>query len=108
MLTDKSNTTRERDFMKQIISNYLSVFVPPIIIALIVRILLRRFDKAYLATVAFALLTVVAWIAAQVIPSHGSELYGLMAVEATTAFVTSLLTGLVLRLKSRKENKELE
>lgn len=87
--------------MKQIIINYLFVFGLPIIVGLAVRILLQRFNKAYFVTVVFAVLAIVGWIVVNVVPSHGSELYGILAVQATTAFVSSLLTGSVLRLRSK-------
>ena len=87
--------------MKQIIINYLFIFGLPIIIGLAVRILFQRFNKAYFATVVFAVLTLVGWVVVNVITSHGSELYGILATQATVAFASSLLTGLVLRGKSK-------
>ena len=87
--------------MRQIIINYLFVFGLPIIVGLAVRILLQRFNKAYFATVAFAVLALAGWVVVNVVPLHGSELYGILAVQATTAFASSLLTGLVLKLESR-------
>ena len=87
--------------MKQIIINYLFVVGLPIIVGLAVRILLQRFNKAYFATVAFAVLALVGWVVVNVAPSNGSELYGILATQATIAFVSSLLTGLVLKLKSK-------
>lgn len=87
--------------MKQIIINYLFVFGLPIIVGVVARILLRRFSKAYFTTIAFAVLTLVGWVAAIAVPSNGSELYGILAIQATVAFVSSLLTGLVLQSKSK-------
>ena len=87
--------------MKQIIINYLFIFGLPIIVGLAVRSLLKGFNKAYFATVAFAVLALAGWIAVNVVPLHGSEMYGILATQATIAFVSSLLTGLVLRLKSK-------
>ena len=85
--------------MKQIIINYLFVVGLPIIVGLAVRILLQRFNKSYFATVAFAVLALVGWIVVNVAPSNGSELYGILATQATIAFVSSLLTGLVLKIE---------
>lgn len=92
--------------MKQIIINYLFILGLPIIVGLAVRILLRRFNKAYFVTVVFAVLTLAGWVVVNVIPSHGSELYGILAVQATAAFVSSLLTGLVLRSKSKTSSAD--
>ena len=92
--------------MKQIIMNYLFVVGLPIIVGLAVRILLQRFNKAYFATVVFAILTLVGWVVVNVVPSNGSELYGILAIQATVAFVSSLLTGLVLKLKSKTSSAD--
>ena len=92
--------------MKQIIINYLLVLGLPIIVGLAVRILFQRFNKAYFTTVAFAVLTLVGWAVVNVVPSHGSELYGILATQATIAFVSSLLTGLVLKLKSKTSSAD--
>ena len=86
--------------MKQIIINYLFVFGLPIIVGLGVRILFQRFNKAYFSTVAFAVLALVGWVVVNAVPSNGSELYRILATQATVAFASSLLTGLVLKLKS--------
>jgi len=87
--------------MKQIIINYLFVLGLPIIVGVVVRILLRQFSKAYFTTIAFAVLTLVGWVVAIEVPSNGSELYGILATQATVSFVSSLLTGLVLQSKSK-------
>ena len=86
--------------MNQIIINYLFVIVLPIIVGLVVRILSQRFNKACFVTVTFAISALVGWIVVNVVPSNGSELYGILATQATISFVSSLLTGLVLKLKS--------
>ena len=92
--------------MKQIIMNYLFVVGLPIIVGLAVRILLQRFNKAYFTTVVFAVLAVVSWVVVNVVPSHGSELYGILAIQATVAFASSLLTGLVLKLKPKTSSAD--
>lgn len=83
--------------MKQIIINYLFIFGLPILVGLVVRILFQRFSKAYFTTVAFAVFTLAGWVVVNVVPSNGSELYGILATQATVAFISSLLTGLVLK-----------
>ena len=92
--------------MKQIIINYLFVFGFPIIVGLAVRILLGRHNKSYFVTVAFAFLALVGLVVVNVVPSHGSELYGILATQATIAFVSSLLAGLVLKLKSKTSSTD--
>ena len=92
--------------MKQIIINYLFVFGLPIIVGLGVRILFQRFNKAYFTTAAFAVLSLVGWVVVNVVPSNGSELYWILATQATVAFISSLLTGLVLKLKSKTSSAD--
>ncbi len=50
------------------------------------------------------MLAAIAWAAAYAIPSHpipshGSELYGLIAFQATSAAAGASLAGLIVRLK---------
>ena len=79
--------------MKQIIINYLFVFGLPIIVGLAVRILLQQFNKAYFVTVVFAVLALVGWVVVSVVPSHGSELYGILAVQALSLIHISFVAN---------------
>jgi len=88
--------------MKQIIMNYLGIFIVPALIGFAVRFLLRRSQKGYWVTVGLAILTVIGWIAANTIPNHGSELYGILALMMTSALAGSFVTGLVVRLKANR------
>ena len=97
-----SQFEKEGDCMKQIIINYLFIFGLPVIIGLAVRIILQRFNKAYLVTTLFAILTAIGWYIANAMPSYGSELHGILAIQTTVVFVSSLLTGLILRLKKKR------
>ena len=83
--------------MKQIILNHLFLWVLPMLAGLTVRFLLRRIKRPYFVTIAFAVAALSAWVATATIPSHGSELYGLQAVQTSSLFAASLLTGLTLR-----------
>lgn len=97
--------------MLQIVKNYVIIFIIPFFVGVAVRALCRRRNKSYFVTVAFAVLAVLGWIAALVIPSHGSELYVLTAIQATMAAVGASLTELVLlaqRAIYRKRNKKTE
>ena len=84
--------------MKQIIINYLGLFIVPALIGFVVRFLLRRSKKGYWVTVGLVILTLIGWMAANVIPTHGSELYGVLALMVTSVTVASLVTGLLIRL----------
>ena len=87
--------------MRQIIWNYMGIFVIPMVIGFVVRLLCHRITKAHFVTIGLLLLTVAAWAAAYVIPSHGSELYGILALMVTSAAIGSLLTGFVIRMKHK-------
>jgi uncharacterized membrane protein YedE/YeeE len=86
--------------MAQIILNYLNIFFIPIIIGFAVRFFTRKTKWSYWSTVFFVVLSIVAWIIANVVPSKGSELHGLWALQATAAAIGSLVTGIAVRLKN--------
>ena len=41
----------------------------------------------------------IGWAAFYIVPSHGSEMYGIIALLITSAAVGALLTGLITHLK---------
>ena len=88
--------------MKQIIFNYLCVLIIPALIGFLGRFLFRRAKRGYLITVALLALTILGWIAANVIPSHGSELYAIRAMMITSASVAALVTEVMIRFKSKR------
>ena len=88
--------------MKQIVINYLFVVGLPIVVGFAVRFLFRRLSKACLVTAAFAALALTGWIVANAVPANGSELYGILAAQATAALISSLLTGVALTLKQKR------
>lgn len=91
--------------MLQIVKNYLMIFIIPFLVGVAVRLLCRRVNKAYFITAAFAVLAIIAWVVAFVIPSYGSELYALIAAQATSAAVGALLIELVLQIKKAVQKR---
>ena len=87
--------------MDQIIKNYIFIFIIPFLIGIVVRILFQRAKRAYLITSVIAVLAVIGWVAFYTVPSHGSEMYGIIALLLTCAAAGALLTGLVVRTKRR-------
>ena len=85
--------------MQQIIFNYLCVLILPALIGFLVRFLFRRAKKSFWITATLIVLAVLSWIIAIVIPSHGSELYGIIATMVASASISSLITGLAIRHK---------
>lgn len=85
--------------MSQIVKNYLFIFAVPLLIGAAVRVLFRRTKRVYLITMALAVLALIGWTARYTIFSHGSELYGILALQTTGAAAGALLAGLALRLK---------
>lgn len=76
--------------MKQIILNWLLIFIGPPVLGFAVRLFCRRWKRAYFITVCPLLLTAAAWIAVWTVPIRGSELYGLTAWQASLAAAGSL------------------
>ncbi len=87
--------------MGQIIKNYMFVFIAPFLIGAAIRFACRHTKRAYLITVVFAVLAVIGWVAFYTVPSHGSELYGIIALMVTSAVIGALLTGLIMRSKGK-------
>lgn len=85
--------------MDQIIKNYIFIFIIPFLIGVVVRILFQRAKRAYLITSVIVVLAVIGWVAFYTVPSHGSEMYGIIALLLTCAAAGALLTGLVVRAK---------
>ena len=87
--------------VKQIILNYLVIFVLPLISGGCVRFFCRKRSKAWLVTVAPALLAIAAYVAACNPPVLGSELYGLQTVQLCCFTIASLIVGLIFRKKKK-------
>ena len=85
--------------MDQIIKNYIFIFIIPFLIGVVVRISFQRAKRAYLITSVIVVLAVIGWVAFYTVPSHGSEMYGIIALLLTCAAAGALLTGLVVRAK---------
>lgn len=82
--------------MKQIIINYVFVFVLPFLIGIAFRFFLRHARKARFATAGMVVLAAAAWLIAYAVPSHGSELYGIVALIVTCAAAGAVLVGVLL------------
>ncbi len=88
--------------MRQIVLNWLYVFIGPPIFGMALRFFCRRWKRAFWITVCLLLLTAAAWTAVWTVPNHGSELYGILAWQASLAAAGSLSAGAGLRLAGRK------
>lgn len=87
--------------VKQIILNYLVIFVLPLISGGCVRFFCRKWSKAWLVTVVPALLATAAYAAACDPPVPGSESYGLQTVQLCCFTIASLIVGLIFRKKKK-------
>lgn len=88
--------------MRQIILNWLYVFIGPPVLGLAFRFFCHRRKKAYLITICLLLLTAAAWIVVWTVPNRGSELYGLTALQVSLAAAGSLSAGIGLWLGGKK------
>lgn len=87
--------------MKQIVLNWLFIFIGPPVLGLVVRFFCRRWKRAYFITICLLLLTAAAWAATGTVP-NGLEWYGLSAVQASLASAGSLAAGAGLWLAGKK------
>lgn len=88
--------------MGQILWNWTWIAVMPLLLGGAVRLLFRRWSKAWLVTAAAALLAAAAYIAALDPPVGGSELYGLRTVMAVFLTAGSLAAAVILRVKNKR------
>lgn len=88
--------------MKQIVLNWLYVFIGPPMLGMALRFFCRRWKRAHWITVCLVVLTAAAWTVAWTLPNRGSELYGIMAWQASLAAAGSLSVGLGLWLAEKK------
>lgn len=88
--------------MGQIIKNYMLILIVPFFIGLVVRFLCQRTKRAYLSTLAFIAIAIIGWVVYYAVPSHGSELYGILALIGTSVAAGALLAGLIARVKGKR------
>ena len=92
--------------MKQIILNYLYVFILPLLVGCLVRLLCCKWSKGWLITAAAAALALIAFIVVLTVPNRGSELYGLRFVQAACLLIGSLLVGLIIKLRAHGAHRK--
>lgn len=88
--------------MRQIILNYLFVFVAPLIFGFLIRFIGGSSKRAYFITLGLVGLAVIAQIIVWAVPANGSEQNALLAVQAACAAAASLLTGVVMSLQKKR------
>lgn len=89
--------------MRQIIANYLVIFIIPLLVGALIRFLLRKRNKAWLVTVLSAFLALAAFIAERTIPVHGSERNALLLFMAVCLLIGSLLMGIITRIMCHRK-----
>ena len=85
--------------MLTIIMNDLNIFMFPVIVGFAIRFGAGKWSKAFLVTVLFTLLALAAIWAEKTIPSHGSEMYALISMEAICMAAGSALAAVIAQLK---------
>lgn len=94
--------------MKQIVLNYLTIFIIPFLLGAFIRFLLRKFSKAWLTTAFCAALLLVALIVKMTVDSHGNEMYGILLYQAVCLSAGALFTGVIMRMTKRKKSADCE
>lgn len=87
--------------MKQILLNYLAVFVLPLLFGALLRLAAGRRKYAWLVSLAALLLAASLALYASTNPIPGNEGPGLRAVQAAIAFIGALVAGCVFRFRQR-------
>ncbi len=85
--------------MKQIVINWLFVFILPLVLGAALRFACRKRKKAWLLTLAAAVLAAAACAVACAPPVSGNEAYGIRTVQAALFAAASCLTGILTRKK---------
>ena len=83
--------------MAQIIKNISLVFILPLLIGFFARFLIRKTNKAFILTICLIALAIVMWVVNLVVPSHGSELYGILAMMSSCLAVGSVIAEAATR-----------
>lgn len=78
---------------------WLTIVFLPLALGIVLRVLLRRWRRAWCLSAALAVLTALAWITALYPPIPGSELYGLRTIQALSMTAGSAITGMILRAR---------
>lgn len=81
--------------MFQIFLNFLIIFIVPILIGALTRLVFIKKQKGYKVSIVFGCIFVATSLCAVLIPSHGNEGPGLSAAGALCALLSSLICGLI-------------
>lgn len=81
--------------MLQILSNYFFIFIVPFLLGFVLRLSIRKSSKPFILTVCFIGLAILMWGIAVIVPSHGSELNGLRAIQASCLALGAWIAGLI-------------
>lgn len=88
--------------MRQIIINYLTIFIFPAVLGGLLRFIFRNKTKGYLVTVLLFCISIGLILFALLVPAHGNEAPGLTAVSSVIAAGTCLICGIIIRLNKNK------
>lgn len=89
--------------MSQSMQNCLFVFIIPFVVGLPVRLVIRKTRNPFILSVCMIALAVIMWIVYAVVPNHGSEGYGILALIATSLALGALVSGLITRIRYSKK-----
>lgn len=88
--------------MAQIIENYLVIFIIPLALGVIVRVLIRKKPKAWIFSAVCAVLMIVFGILFAVIDTHGDEGLGLCFIQSVCLLAGSLVTGGIIKIAKKQ------
>lgn len=88
--------------MAQIIKNYLFIFIIPLALGVVVRVLIRKKPKGWIFSAVCAVLTLVFGILFAVVDTHGDEGLGLCFIQAVCLLAGSLVTAGVSKIVKKQ------
>lgn len=78
---------------------YLDILLPPVILGLVLRSVVGRSPKGPWLTLGCAALTAFLWVWVVLVPSYGSELNGVLAMQSLFLTGGALAAGAYFRLR---------
>lgn len=89
-------------FMPTVMWNLTAIFVAPLLVGAVIRVFLREFSRAYIVTIAAAIMSIAAFVVFKNPPILGSELYFILMMMSIQFTIGSFIVGAIIRITGKK------
>lgn len=89
--------------MPQELINVLQIFILPVFAGVLIRLVFKRFSRAWIVSIVFAVLAAAWFVVALFPPVSGNEMYILVCLQNVLAAAGSAVTELFLFLIKKKK-----